>query len=98
MDHDDDLDLEPVGDVPPVGDVDELGSSLSTSIVRTVVPLVVGWIVSELPFLDESSVSSIVAPLVAGLYYTAARFLEEKLGPAWGWLLGRPSAPTYSTK
>ncbi|MEV0660117.1 hypothetical protein ACIBI3_02410 [Actinomadura luteofluorescens] len=74
------------------------------SIVRTVVPMVVGVIVGQAARigldLDQATVTSIVTVVAGYVYYHAARLLEEHY-PAAGRVLlalGLTSAtnPTYS--
>jgi len=77
-------------------------AGILTSIIRTVVPLVIGAVVAVLAranmTLDESTVTAItelIGVVVATLYYALVRFLETKGSPAWGWLLLRAKAPEY---
>lgn len=69
-----------------------------TSILRTVVPLVVGFVVTQLARLgiemDTALVASFVTAVISGVYYAVARWLEQKASK-WGWLLGKAKAPTY---
>lgn len=76
---------------------------LGTSIVRTLVPLVVGslaalaarWLDIALP---EAALTEVVTVLVAGAYYTVVRVLEEHVSPAFGRVLlglGLRGAPRY---
>lgn len=64
--------------------------------VRTIVPLVVGFLVSK-GLLDENSSTEALAAgyvIVTSAYYVAVRVLETKF--SWvGWLLGAPKAPSY---
>lgn len=70
-----------------------------TSIIRTVVPVVVAVIVTAAlkigVDLPAGAVEEIVTAVVAGVYYTVARWLEERVDPVWGRLLGRVGAPIY---
>jgi hypothetical protein len=79
--------------------ISSAASSISTSLIRTVVPLIVGWIVAVLLKIhvsaDASQVALWVSPLVTAMYYSGVRLLEEKVNPAFGWLLGKASAPQY---
>lgn len=88
----------PVDDVV-VEIISNAGSSISTSLIRTVVPLLVGWIVAVLlkanVKADTAQVELWISPLVTALYYSGVRFLEEKVNPKFGWLLGKASAPQY---
>lgn len=74
------------------------------SLIRTIVPLLVGsaisWLVSMGIDIDESGVaylSSFLTALFGGLYYVAVRYLEEKV-PAFGWLLGLAQTPDSYTR
>jgi len=69
------------------------------SVVRTVVPVVVGLLVVEgakvgLHFTDDALTSEVTVGVTA-LYYAGARWLEANVGPRWGWLLGKVGAPQY---
>lgn len=69
------------------------------ALVRTVVPMLVGLIVSSLAKaeieVDPGVVSWLVDTLCVGGYYAAVRYVEAKW-PAAGWLLGWKGAPTYA--
>lgn len=74
---------------------------LGASIIRTLVPFVVGvlaaaaarWLGVELP---GAALEEVVTVLVAGAYYTVVRLLEEHVSPLFGRVLlglglrGRP--------
>jgi len=70
-----------------------------TSVIRTITPIVVGWIVLvglKAGFnLDANDVAAAVYPVVAAAYYVIARALERRW-PSFGWLLGSPRTPTYT--
>lgn len=72
-------------------------NTIVVSFVRTVVPQIAAVIVLQLARigfqLDPGPVEQV---LTAAIYYLAARLLEESRSPRWGWLLGRPSKPTYN--
>jgi hypothetical protein len=83
---------------------------LLPSILRTVVPLLAGWVITVLSGLglaaDSASVSGGVTVAVAAVYYLVFRVVEraaEKLGgPAWvkaaaGLLLGYAKPPKYES-
>lgn len=76
--------------------------SLRISVIRTIVPLVVGLIVSGAARIglgiDEGIVSQLVTVVVTTLYYACVRLLEERVGPAWGWLVGYARVPRYSDR
>lgn len=69
--------------------------SVLISLIRTVVPLTVGFILTLPINVDEPGLTSFVTALVTALYYTAIRLVERRW-PNVGWLLGFPSPPTYS--
>jgi mannose/fructose/N-acetylgalactosamine-specific phosphotransferase system component IID len=75
-------------------------SGVGTSIVRTLVPVVVGSILAALASvgldLPEGLVTEVVAAVIITLYYAAVRLLEENFSPAWGWLLGVAKVPQYN--
>ena len=73
-----------------------------TSLIRTLVPLVVGFLIS-IPVVASSGVTSdqlagLVTAVVTAGYYALARLLEAKVSPQFGWLLGKPGAPVYPPK
>lgn len=84
-------------------------SALLPSLIRTLVPLIVGWALS-LPItpalLDLLQVTTAdatqaltagVTAVVAGLYYLAVRMFEVYVRPKFGVLLGWASQPTRYT-
>lgn len=75
---------------------------LGPSIIRTVVPWLVGLLVAfladhKLP-IDEGTATAIVTTIVSTVYYAAVRLAETRLSPLWGWLLGSAKAPTYEAR
>ena len=76
-----------------------LVAGIGTSVVRTVVPVVVGLILTGLAVvgfdLPEGLVTEVVATVIITLYYAIVRWLETNVAPAWGWLLGKANAPKY---
>jgi len=72
-----------------------------TSIIRTWVPVLVGWGLTRLGEIvggpldvdGESLTTAAVAGTIA-VYYAAVRAAEHKW-PQAGWLLGSPKQPTY---
>lgn len=69
------------------------------SLIRTVVPMIAGWVVTLLVGLgvefDGAAFELFLVSLFSGVWYAIARFLEMKF-PAFGWLLGYGKAvPTY---
>ncbi|MGH1563022.1 hypothetical protein [Mumia sp. DW29H23] len=76
-------------------------SDLIPSLIRTYVPLAVGWLVGLLAAvrIDVSTSGQLaLASLLGGVaalgYYLAARWLTTRV-PSLSWLLGTPTAPTY---
>ena len=76
--------------------------SLFDSLVRTVVPLVVGavvsWFVTAGIVLDpefEGALTIAVTAGLTGVYYVVVRLLETYVTPKFGWLLGLAKEPVY---
>lgn len=73
------------------------------AVIRTLVPLAVGWIAAHLhaliPALPAPPAEAVetITVLVASLYYIAVAWLERKF-PWFGWLLGIARNPVYDTK
>lgn len=73
------------------------------SILRTVVPLIVGFVVSLLVRLglddavDTAALTELVMLVVTAGYYAAVRALERYVDPRIGWLLGYAAQPKYAT-
>ena len=66
-------------------------STFASSIVRTIVPIVVGWllslaVVSQLG-ISEDQVTQAVTAVVTAVYYVAARAVEVYVAPRVGALL-----------
>lgn len=76
-----------------------LVAGVGTSVIRTLVPVVVGSILAGLASigldLPEGLVTEVVATVIITLYYAAVRLLETHVSPAWGWLLGVAKVPQY---
>jgi hypothetical protein len=78
--------------------------ALLTSIVRTVTPAIVGFVVSWFtsrgitpdPEL-ETNLALIIALVATGLYYVLVRLLETYVTPRFGWLLGVAKSPAAYT-
>lgn len=53
---------------------------LATSIRRTVVPMVMGWLASLpiAPYVDEAAVETALVALLGAAYYAVLRLLEER--------------------
>ena len=73
-------------------------NDLVVSIIRTVVPAIVGSLVYALANLgievDAEGWVALLTSLFIGLYYALARVAESRF-PQAGWLLGAPKQPTY---
>lgn len=69
------------------------------SLIRTIVPLIVGSLVAWLATRDINVDQALILPaadaIITAVYYGVVRFLETKV-PAAGWLLGVPGAPSYA--
>lgn len=77
---------------------------LVMSLVRTLVPVVVGsvlaWFAAKGIPVDPSLETTMTVALTGAatfVYYAVVRFLEMKVSPKFGWLLGNNSSPdSYS--
>lgn len=71
------------------------------SMIRTVVPLLVGtvvaWLASRGITVDQNTLLPAVDAIVVALYYGVVRWAESRW-PQAGWLLGVPGAPSYAPK
>jgi hypothetical protein len=72
------------------------------AIIRTTVPAAVGilagWLAVHGLNIDPATQQLLIGGLstaAVALYYSAVTFLERKVHPAFGWLLGAAKAPTY---
>ena len=63
-------------------------------LIRTWVPGAVAWLAGTLGLSAEWSADTTVAvtALIFAGYYALAAFLEERVHPAFGWLLGLPKS------
>jgi ABC-type arginine/histidine transport system permease subunit len=85
-------------------EVDAALSGIGTSVIRTFIPSVVGTIAaiavgfaaSKGLNISEATVSAYLIPFTITLFYAGVRWLEVKINPKFGKLLGRASAPVYS--
>lgn len=70
-----------------------------TSLWRTAVPAIVGFVAVQLAGLgidiDAAALASALTAAAATLYYAVVRLAEQHLGPGWGWLLGLARPPHY---
>lgn len=81
----------------PVGRTD-----LVSSFVRTLVPLVVGWVVSVAArhgwSINDDQAASAITALSAYAYYVLVRLLETRANSKAGWLLGVAKQPVYTER
>ena len=76
-------------------------SALWVSIVRTIVPIIVGGVLAWLaargitPLDSEmhTNLTAVLTVALSGLYYVAVRLLEVYVAPRFGWLLGLAKQP-----
>ena len=78
-------------------------AGIGTSIVRTVVPLLVGLLARfgakyGLDLELNGAMDEAFTVIVTTLYYAVVRLLEVRIAPVWGWLLGVAKVPAYPTK
>lgn len=73
-------------------------ANLAASLVRTTTPIVAGVAgsIAASPYLDPFLTERAIAATLAVVYYALARLLERRL-PAFGWLLGVPIQPVYTS-
>lgn len=73
-------------------------SNFVVSLIRTVTPIIVGWLISLAASagldLEADALSGAVSSLLAAAYYVAARALE-RYDARLGWLLGYAAQPGY---
>lgn len=74
-------------------------SDFAISLVRTLVPIIVGFVLAQAARagldIDESDLTNVVNAVVIGAYYSIVRFAETKV-PGFGWLIGYPIQPSYT--
>jgi hypothetical protein len=76
-------------------------STIAPSFVRTLVPLTLSFLAVAFGKvgLKVTATPTEVAALTSGIaygYYAVVRLLEEHVSPAWGWLLGIATSPSYT--
>jgi hypothetical protein len=75
-----------------------MNNDLVTSFIRTLVPVLVGWIIASATRiglnLDSAELTAALTALFTLVYYTLVRWWESH-NPKAGKLLGRAKAPTY---
>ena len=68
---------------------DTLFNDSITRLIRTYVPILVGMLITQFPFLDGVFNETVLVALVIAAYYSLASLLE-KVHPFFGYLLGVP--------
>lgn len=73
---------------------------MHNSIIRVVVPLIVGYLTTLSFFrgVNEDALRELLVAVITGVYYLIARTLEHYVSGSFGWLLGKPSPPIYLNK
>lgn len=73
-------------------------SDLAKAHVRTVVPALVGLVVTLAlrTGVDLHGYAPVITTVITAVYYSAARLAEEYVSPRFGWLLGVAAAPVYT--
>ena len=78
-----------------------LAGQIGAGLVRTVVPLVVAFVLNltvvQKLGIDEATVENAVTLVIAAIYWLAVRVIEVYVAPRAGWLLGSKSTPVYGT-
>lgn len=72
---------------------------MKQSILRTVVPILYALLVKAglgKLGVDDTLIQGLATLIVTGLIYAAVRVVE-RFAPKFGWLLGYPAAPTYTS-
>lgn len=74
--------------------------SLLPSVLRTLVPIVVGYF-AALPLLrvlglSDEQLTALATALITAGYWLLVRAAEKYLAPQFGWLLGYASQPVYA--
>lgn len=73
---------------------------IAVSVVRTVTPWVVGFLVTllakaGLEWKPSPEAFLITSQVVSAVFYTIVRIAEVHLSPVYGWLIGAKGAPKY---
>ena len=84
-------------------------SDLIISRIRTYVPLVIGWLLAQAAGalgllekigihveIDQGKAAAVAVVGASFVWYEVARRLEKRW-PRFGWMLGLPKQPTYTT-
>jgi hypothetical protein len=71
---------------------------LAKANVRTIVPFIVGWLITFAlkHGFDVTGYQAILTVAVGGAYYAIVRLLERYVTPRFGWLLGLAQQPVYA--
>lgn len=73
--------------------------NLLTSIRRTVIPMIMGWVATLpiAPFIDNTELERALVVVLGAAYYGALRWLEDRGVDVAGWWIafGRTPAPDY---
>ncbi|HEY7821560.1 MAG TPA: hypothetical protein VIG24_01940 [Acidimicrobiia bacterium] len=69
---------------------------LLTSLRRTIIPMVMGWLLSLPigPYVDERAVETALVAILGAAYYAVMRLLEERGIRAASFLIGLGMTPT----
>lgn len=74
--------------------------SLSPSLIRTLVPFLVGivgsWLARHGLGINDDALSAVLVGVIGYLWYVVARFGEVYSSSKWGYILGLAKAPGYS--
>lgn len=74
--------------------------SLYTAIIRTVVPMIAGFLLTQALrlhlHLDQATVTGEVTTGLSAAYYALFSWLEKRVSPRFGWLLGLARPPKYT--
>lgn len=74
-----------------------MGGNLSPSLVRTLIPLLFGGLLTHYGISPEDpGVAVLLTGVISYAYYAAVRFLEVFGGPKWGYILGVAKSPGYT--
>lgn len=72
--------------------------AIKNSIIRTLVPIIVGflltWVLRLGIDIDQATLTTVVQAVLTGLYYVVVRFIEQ-YKPKVGILLGKATPPSY---
>jgi hypothetical protein len=70
------------------------------SLVRTLAPIVAGWLITQAlrlgVHLDSATLVSLLTSAFSATYYMVFRWAEVHISARFGWLLGYAKPPQYS--